>query len=434
MEGRRTSETGQVLPGNSFEDRRDAAVIAVFLATGIRVSELSAIRYRPDDRHGSDVDLEEAREIRVRGKGGRERTVRIGHEAARRLDRYLRVRSKHELAYRPELWLGVNNRGPLDRSGICQLVVRRGEECGVRLHPHRFRHHFSHAWLERGGAEGDLMELNGWVSPQMLTRYGASARGARARRSYDRVMNDLPGRGSLPPVRARGGPCWAEAPMSAPGLLGTPGCGWCAVIREIAMSAPQIRARQPRQMDAGVLGAEIGSFRLHLAAEGKAPKTIRLYTEAVAWFAAARLLGEAGKTGWEQADRRDVQEWMTWLLGRYSDAYASNQYRALQQFFKWLAVEEDLPDPMAGLRPPHVTTGLVPVFTGAELARWSARARAGGSPSGGTRPSSRCSRRPVSGCRSCPASATARPTRGTAIWTCGSGRSPYAARAESPRS
>jgi hypothetical protein len=30
------------------------------------------------------------------------------------------------------------------------------------------------------------MELNGWVSPQLLTRYGASARGARARRSYDR--------------------------------------------------------------------------------------------------------------------------------------------------------------------------------------------------------------------------------------------------------
>ena len=36
----------------------------------------------------------------------------------------------------------------------------------------------------------DLMELNGWTSPQMLTRYGASARGARARRSYDRIMND----------------------------------------------------------------------------------------------------------------------------------------------------------------------------------------------------------------------------------------------------
>ena len=35
------------------------------------------------------------------------------------------------------------------------------------------------------------MELNGWTSPQMLTRYGASASGVRARRrSYDRIMDD----------------------------------------------------------------------------------------------------------------------------------------------------------------------------------------------------------------------------------------------------
>jgi hypothetical protein len=45
---------------------------------------------------------------------------------------------------------------------------------------------------------------------------------------------------------------------------------------------------------------------------------------------------------------------MVWLLGRYSSSYASNQYRALQQFFKWWAEEEDLPDPMAGLHPPGV--------------------------------------------------------------------------------
>jgi len=52
------------------------------------------------------------------------------------------------------------------------------------------RHDFSHTWLDRGGAEGDLMELNGWTSPQMLRRYGASARSARARRTYDRIMTD----------------------------------------------------------------------------------------------------------------------------------------------------------------------------------------------------------------------------------------------------
>ena len=84
----------------------------------------------------------------------------------------------------------MNNRGPLTAAGIYQVLARRGWQCGVNVYPHRFRHHFSHTWLDRGGAERDLMELNGWTSPQMLARYGASARGARARRSYDRIMDD----------------------------------------------------------------------------------------------------------------------------------------------------------------------------------------------------------------------------------------------------
>jgi site-specific recombinase XerC len=109
---------------------------------GIRLAELTGTRYYPDDPYRSDVDLD-AREIRVRGKGGKPRTVKISHEAARRLDRYLRVRSRHELAYRPQLWLGVNNRGPLSTSGIYQMVVRPGEECGVNARPHRYlmQHH-----------------------------------------------------------------------------------------------------------------------------------------------------------------------------------------------------------------------------------------------------------------------------------------------------
>ena len=58
---------------------------------------------------------------------------------------------------------------------------------------HRFRHHFSHTWLDRGGAEGaGHRELNGWSSPQTPRLYGASARSARARRTYDRIMTDRP--------------------------------------------------------------------------------------------------------------------------------------------------------------------------------------------------------------------------------------------------
>jgi site-specific recombinase XerD len=132
------------------------------------------------------------------------------------------------------------------------------------------------------------------------------------------------------------------------------------------MTAPRPRSPQPKQLDAGIFQAEISSFALRLAAEGKAANTIRTYTEAVQLFAAAGL---PGQTGWEQADSQDIQQWMAWLLSRYSSAYASNQYRALQQFFKWLAAEEELPDPMEGLQPPRVTDKLVPVFTGEELTR-----------------------------------------------------------------
>jgi len=177
--------------GRGFAERRDAALIAVFKTTGIRLSELAGIRYDAGDPGRSDVDLWR-REITVRGKGRKARVVKISFEAARSLDRYLRVRARHAQASRPQLWLGAGNRGPMTASGIYQVTVRRGRQCGIEVFPHRFRHHFSHTWLDRGGAEGDLMELNGWTSPQMLRRYGASARSARARRSYDRIMTDQP--------------------------------------------------------------------------------------------------------------------------------------------------------------------------------------------------------------------------------------------------
>jgi site-specific recombinase XerD len=175
--------------GRTFVQRRDHSIISLFFATGIRLSELAGIRYCPDDPERNDLDLM-SRELRIRGKGGKERIVRFGHLTARSLDRYIRIRGKHSLKHSDKLWLGVNNRGPMTASGIYQMIKRRGTDCGVAVNPHKFRHHFSHTWLDHGGAEGDLMELNGWTSPQMLRRYGASARSARARRTYDRIMDE----------------------------------------------------------------------------------------------------------------------------------------------------------------------------------------------------------------------------------------------------
>jgi len=85
--------------GRAFAERRDAALIAVFKTTGIRLSELAGIRYDAGDPGRSDVDLWH-REITVQGKGRKTRTVKISFDAARSLDRYLRVRARHAQAYR----------------------------------------------------------------------------------------------------------------------------------------------------------------------------------------------------------------------------------------------------------------------------------------------------------------------------------------------
>jgi integrase/recombinase XerD len=62
------------------------------------------------------------------------------------------------------------------------------------------------------------------------------------------------------------------------------------------MAGPRRRRGLTGPLDAGPLGADIASFRLHLAAEGKAARTVQGYTSAVRWFAASYLLGPAGKT------------------------------------------------------------------------------------------------------------------------------------------
>jgi hypothetical protein len=132
------------------------------------------------------VDLQQ-REIYIRGKRGKD-WLRGSIMERRRVDRYLRVRAGHPQAY--PLAAVARRRGPrpLTRDGIYQMVRRRGDHADVRVYPTRTRSAPFQSYL--GRAEGDLMELNGWSSSQMLERYGGSARGARALRHYDLVMDD----------------------------------------------------------------------------------------------------------------------------------------------------------------------------------------------------------------------------------------------------
>jgi len=116
----------------------------------------------------------------------------------------------------------------------------------------------------------------------------------------------------------------------------------------------------------GPLGPAVVTFALSLRAEGKKPKTIRTYTEAAIWLAQRT---EPEPQSWAQVTRKHVRQHMAWLAENKSPAYASNQYRALQAWFRWLADEEEIPNPMAGMTPPAVPQKLIPVLADDELPR-----------------------------------------------------------------
>jgi integrase len=164
--------------GNGYEHRRDTALIALLLDTGIRRAECAGIKL-------TDVDLE-AQTIVVTGKGSRQRTAKYGEQVAIALDRYLRARRRHPSADSPYLWLG--SKGGLTDSGIAQMLERRSDQAGIgRVHAHQFRHTFAHQWRLAGGNDDALMSLGGWRSPQMLQRYGRSAAAERAREAHERL-------------------------------------------------------------------------------------------------------------------------------------------------------------------------------------------------------------------------------------------------------
>jgi site-specific recombinase XerC len=70
--------------GKDFRDRRDIAIMRLFLDTGMRLEDMGGLRYSADDAGSSDVDLR-SRVVRIIAKGRREMVLPIGTKAARTL-------------------------------------------------------------------------------------------------------------------------------------------------------------------------------------------------------------------------------------------------------------------------------------------------------------------------------------------------------------
>jgi site-specific recombinase XerD len=164
--------------GPGFADRRDLALLRLFLATPLRRSEIANLKL-------TDIDLS-ARTVHVTVKGNRQRTVPIDVKAVSALDRYRRIRSSSRYADRAGLWLG--QLGPLTDSGLYQVLRRRAKHAGVEgFHPHLFRHLFAHGWLKADGQERDLMRLGGWRSAAVMRKYGEMLAEERAVEAYRRL-------------------------------------------------------------------------------------------------------------------------------------------------------------------------------------------------------------------------------------------------------
>lgn len=165
--------------GNTFLDVRDTAMLLFLADTGARVSGLASMTLE-----GTDL---QQRVAHVVTKGKRELTLPFGATTARALDKYLRQRRRQPHSEREWFWLSTTGKGRLTVGGVQQALRKRGQRVGIPLHPHMLRHTFAHSWLSSGGSEGDLMQLAGWRSRQMLTRYANATRADRAREAHRRL-------------------------------------------------------------------------------------------------------------------------------------------------------------------------------------------------------------------------------------------------------
>ncbi|HEX2221812.1 MAG TPA: site-specific tyrosine recombinase XerD [Candidatus Limnocylindria bacterium] len=160
---------------------RDAAVLELLYASGLRVSELTGLDL---DR----VDLDRLT-VRVIGKGNRERRVPMGEEARERLHRYITGPRAAWTAGRPTPALFVNRRGRrLGREAVWRIVRRWAGAAGVTasVTPHTFRHSFATHLLEGGADLRVVQALLGHASIGTTQLY-THLTGERLREVYART-------------------------------------------------------------------------------------------------------------------------------------------------------------------------------------------------------------------------------------------------------
>jgi integrase/recombinase XerC len=150
------AEAEQRAAAGGFREARDLAMLELFYSSGMRLAELAGV-------NDPDVDLV-SEQVKVRGKGKKERIVPIGTHAGRAMRQYLRHRDRLFSGARA-VFVNQNGRR-LSPRGI-QLAMKRLFTTlarGRELHVHALRHSFATHLLDAGADLRAVQELLGHAS------------------------------------------------------------------------------------------------------------------------------------------------------------------------------------------------------------------------------------------------------------------------------
>jgi site-specific recombinase XerC len=180
---------------------RDRALVELLYGAGLRVGEAASLDVRDLDLHRGDV--------RVRGKGGKERVVPLPSAARAALEAWLAPRRAPGLLAEP-LFTSLRPRraGPrrLGERDMRRILADRAQRAGLsdRVHPHRLRHSYATHLLDMGADLREIQELLGHASLATTEKYTAVS-AERLLEVYDRSHPRARRPGRPAAGRGRGG-------------------------------------------------------------------------------------------------------------------------------------------------------------------------------------------------------------------------------------
>jgi integrase/recombinase XerC len=178
--------------------RRDAMLVTLFYTTGLRVSELQAVKVGDFSQGFS--------ELKVMGKGGKERVVPVIWHTRRKIVEYLDGFRSRDICISPDLSLFLTDGAdPLSRSAIYRIVREQLSLAGVqgKKSPHVLRHTFATHMMDGGADIREIQEILGHSSlaaTQIYTHNSIS----RLKEAYEKAHPRSRGTAPEKDMRPRG--------------------------------------------------------------------------------------------------------------------------------------------------------------------------------------------------------------------------------------